>query len=40
MSERAAVYEGVVDAGPAPDGGWRVRTRLTVPATSAVGMPA
>jgi hypothetical protein len=26
--ERAAVYEGTVDAGPRRDGGWQVRTRL------------
>jgi signal transduction histidine kinase len=31
MRERAAVYGGEVETGPAPDGGWRVRTRLTVP---------
>jgi signal transduction histidine kinase len=36
MSERAAVYDGVVEAGPAADGGWRVHTRLAVPA----GVPA
>jgi signal transduction histidine kinase len=40
MSERAAVYDGVVEAGPAADGGWRVRTRLTVPAATAVMVPA
>jgi signal transduction histidine kinase len=34
MSERAAVYDGVVEAGPAPGGGWSVRTRLTVPAAA------
>ena len=28
MRERAAVYGGEIEAGPAPDGGWRVRTRL------------
>ncbi len=28
MRERAAVYGGELEAGPAPDGGWRVRTRL------------
>ena len=29
MRERAGVYGGVLEAGPAPGGGWRVRTRLT-----------
>jgi len=28
MRERAAVYGGEFEAGPAPGGGWRVRTRL------------
>ncbi|MFB4290757.1 sensor histidine kinase [Nonomuraea sp. ATR24] len=28
MAERAAAYGGRVEAGPLPDGGWRVRTRL------------
>ncbi|WP_211233222.1 sensor histidine kinase [Solirubrobacter soli] len=28
MRERAAVYGGELEAGPAPQGGWRVRTRL------------
>jgi signal transduction histidine kinase len=28
MRERAAVYDGSVDAGPRRDGGWQVRTRL------------
>ncbi|RKQ90434.1 signal transduction histidine kinase [Solirubrobacter pauli] len=28
MRERAAVYGGELEAGPAPAGGWRVRTRL------------
>jgi signal transduction histidine kinase len=28
MRERAAVYGGRLEAGPAPGGGWRVRTRL------------
>jgi signal transduction histidine kinase len=29
MRERAAVYDGVVEAGPAPGGGWQVRTELS-----------
>lgn len=28
MRERAAIYHGAVEAGPAPDGGWRVFVRL------------
>ncbi|TDD22696.1 sensor histidine kinase [Nonomuraea diastatica] len=28
MAERAAAYGGRIEAGPLPDGGWRVRTRL------------
>ncbi len=28
MRERAAAYQGSVDAGPHPDGGWRVHARL------------
>jgi signal transduction histidine kinase len=36
MRERAAVYGGAVEAGPHPDGGWAVRTRLTL----AVPRPA
>jgi signal transduction histidine kinase len=30
MRERAAVYDGVVDAGPLSAGGWSVRTRLSL----------
>ncbi|MCU1676292.1 MAG: two-component sensor histidine kinase [Frankiales bacterium] len=33
MRERAAVYDGELDAGPAPDGGWRVH--LVLPLESA-----
>jgi signal transduction histidine kinase len=39
MRERAAVYDGVVRAGPAREGGWRVQTRLTVAAAPS-GVPA
>lgn len=35
MRERAAIYHGEVDAGPVPDGGWRVRARLLVAAGGA-----
>ncbi|MFG2771780.1 sensor histidine kinase [Streptomyces sp. NPDC048350] len=28
MRERAALYDGTLEAGPLPDGGWRVRLRL------------
>jgi signal transduction histidine kinase len=31
MRERAAVYAGAVEAGPRPEGGWRVRARLEIP---------
>jgi signal transduction histidine kinase len=31
MSERAAVYSGVVEAGRRPEGGWRVAARLPLP---------
>ncbi len=35
MRERAAVYAGAVDAGPRPEGGWRVRAHLRIPRESA-----
>jgi signal transduction histidine kinase len=28
MRERAAVYSGIVQAGPRPDGGWQVEAQL------------
>ena len=31
MQERALVYSGVVEAGPRPEGGWRVAARLPLP---------
>jgi signal transduction histidine kinase len=40
MRERAAVYNGVVDAGPAPGGGWLVTTRLAGASQPAVGAGA
>lgn len=36
MRERAAVYAGEVEAGPRPEGGWRVRARLNVPREPAM----
>jgi signal transduction histidine kinase len=35
MRERVAAIGGDVDAGPAPDGGWRVRARLPLPVAAA-----
>jgi signal transduction histidine kinase len=41
MRERAAVYDGVVDAGPLPAGGWCVHTRLRLrPVPAATAVPA
>ena len=37
MRERASVYGGSLQAGPGPDGGWRVRASLGLPA--GVGAP-
>ncbi len=31
MRERAAVYSGVIEAGPRPEGGWRVSAQLPLP---------
>jgi signal transduction histidine kinase len=31
MRERAGVYDGEVEAGPTPEGGWRVKVQLKVP---------
>ncbi|MFE1953775.1 sensor histidine kinase [Streptomyces sp. NPDC059524] len=31
MRERTALYDGTLDAGPLPGGGWRVQARLPVP---------
>jgi signal transduction histidine kinase len=36
MRERAATYGGMLEAGPRPQGGWRVRLRLNPDAESAV----
>ncbi|MDX2296712.1 MULTISPECIES: sensor histidine kinase [Streptomyces] len=35
MRERAAAYGGTLRAGPLPDGGWRVRTRLLLDSAGA-----
>ncbi|HEX9043349.1 MAG TPA: histidine kinase [Trebonia sp.] len=40
MRERAAVFGGTVSAGPRPEGGWRVHTRLRVSAARAGGQAA
>jgi len=40
MQERASVYSGVVEAGPRPEGGWRVAARLPLPAVGAEREPA
>jgi YD repeat-containing protein len=40
MRERAAVYDGAVSAGPAPDGGWQVRAELVLDGAPAPGAPA
>ncbi len=39
MRERAAVYDGTLEAGPWSGGGWRVRTELRMTAVGAVGTP-
>jgi signal transduction histidine kinase len=40
MRERAAVYGGIVSAGPQPGGGWRVKADLPVEAVAgSVAMP-
>ncbi|MCX4675475.1 histidine kinase [Streptomyces sp. NBC_01433] len=33
MRERAALYDGTIEAGPLPDGGWQVRLRLPLEET-------
>ncbi len=40
MRERAAVYDGALDAGPAPDGGWRVRLDVPLAPVAAERAPA
>jgi signal transduction histidine kinase len=40
MQERASVYSGVVEAGPRPEGGWRVAARLPLPLVGAERKPA
>jgi signal transduction histidine kinase len=38
LRERAAVYEGRLEAGPRPHGGWRVRTTMRLPSDVAVAV--
>ncbi len=40
MSERAAVYGGSLDAGPAADGGWQVSTSLALDGARIAATPA
>jgi signal transduction histidine kinase len=40
MRERASVYSGIVEAGPRPEGGWRVAARLPLPVLDAEPEPA
>jgi signal transduction histidine kinase len=40
MRERAAVYDGVLEAGPLPEGGWRVALRVPLAQPAPVGAPA
>ncbi|MFG3206578.1 sensor histidine kinase [Streptomyces sp. NPDC048192] len=40
MRERAAAYDGVLDAGPRPDGGWRLRAVLCARGAGPVRRPA
>jgi signal transduction histidine kinase len=35
MRERAAVYSGAIEAGPRPEGGWRVAAQLPLPTAAA-----
>lgn len=39
MKERAGIYGGTVEAGPAPGGGWRVRAVLALTANVLAGNP-
>ncbi|MBV9804493.1 MAG: hypothetical protein JO130_14930 [Solirubrobacterales bacterium] len=39
MRERAAVYSGVVDAGPRPQGGWVVAAQLPLPSSAPAEEP-
>jgi signal transduction histidine kinase len=38
MRERAAVYDGTLEAGPCAQGGWQVCTELTIPAVTSAAV--
>jgi signal transduction histidine kinase len=40
MRERASVYSGTVQAGPRPEGGWRVEAQLPLPGSGSEEEPA
>ncbi|MGY5319577.1 sensor histidine kinase [Neomicrococcus lactis] len=40
IAERAAMYDGTLEAGPTPDGGWKVLVTLNIPAHSVPTEPS